>query len=63
MDDAGFEGRVGAAELLLGGGSHALYHVHQSAVMISAVAGASGLLLDTLRVLEVVYVQIVSLDW
>ena len=55
MDDAGLESRVGTAELLLGGGSHALHHLHQPAVVLATVGGLSALLLDTLGMLQVVW--------
>ena len=55
VDHAGLESRVGTAELLLGGRSHALHHLHQPAVVVATVAGLSGLLLDTLGMLQVVW--------
>ena len=55
MDDAGLEGLVGTAELLLGGRSHSLHHLHQSAVVVATVARLGGLLLDTLGMLQVVW--------
>ena len=55
VDHAGLESRVGTAELLLGGGSDALHHLHQSAVVVTTVVRLSGLLLDTLGMLQVVW--------
>ena len=55
VDDAGLEGRVGTAELLLGGRSHSLHHLHQPAVVVATVARLGGLLLDTLGMLQVVW--------
>ena len=54
VDNAGLESSVGTAELLLGGGSHPLHHLHQSAVVITAVVRDGRLLLDTLGMLQVV---------
>ena len=55
MDNAGLESSVGTAELLLGGGSDALHHLHQPAVVLATVGRLSGLLLDTLGMLQVVW--------
>ena len=43
-----------AAELPLGGGGHPLDHVHEAGVVGAAVHLCGGLLLDALRVLQVV---------
>ena len=57
MNDAGLEGGVRAAELLLGGGSDALHHLHQPAVVVPAVARDGGPLLDALGMLQVICTQ------
>ena len=62
VNDAGLEGGVRAAELLLGGGSHALHHLHQPAVVVPAVARDGGPLLDALGMLQVICTQYISQD-